>query len=220
MKQKMWYIGSGEDGIAEIIEATERPKTISNGGKYTMLTSGYPSKEGLIQGQCVAGYPCSECGGVVCLNGHTKENEKRDKHSTMYSDNCTTPCIKKKKRLKKERDMITEKEADAFAEKAKQDALKAFNELLSTHKLQQQQISDLKQKHTEARRVYEKWALDAGYKVDWDKYTAEFHKMIGDCMECKRKGVGLQKYSDFKGGYMVCDNCYDCLHNQLDNYEN
>jgi hypothetical protein len=116
--------------------------------------------------------------------------------------------------------MITEQQVNDFERKAKDDALKAFNELLQTHKSQLAHIADLNQNIRRSRDLMEKWALEAGYKVNWDVFMADFHAVIGDCMECRRKNVGIRKYSDFKGGYMVCDPCMELLHNQLDNYEN
>ena len=66
MKQ-YWY-GSNQQGIEEIIEAYERPKMISEGGKYGTLSPKYESLEQLKAERKIHSEKCVECGGQISCN--------------------------------------------------------------------------------------------------------------------------------------------------------
>lgn len=68
METMKYYLGTDQQGIAEVIETTERPKMISEGGKYGILSRRYNSKDELLNGEGILSEPCKECGGVIGSN--------------------------------------------------------------------------------------------------------------------------------------------------------
>jgi hypothetical protein len=68
--------------------------------------------------------------------------------------------------------MITEQQVNEFEQKAKDDALKAFNDMLATFKSQSEHIRDLNDKLFRQRALMNEWAREAGYDIDWNNFTA------------------------------------------------
>lgn len=110
--------------------------------------------------------------------------------------------------------MITEEQVNAFEQKAKEDALKAFNDMLASFKVQSDQANEIQKNVDAYKKTLSEWAEKAHYRVDWYKYSAKLFAQIGDCKECGKKNVGLLKYNDH--GHNVCERCFDRLCDQFD----
>jgi hypothetical protein len=63
-----YWLGTNQQGIAEIIESNERPKMTSEGGPYGSLSTSYNSLDDLIKERRIHTEKCIECGGVISLN--------------------------------------------------------------------------------------------------------------------------------------------------------
>jgi hypothetical protein len=109
--------------------------------------------------------------------------------------------------------MITEKQIKEFEQKAKDDALQAFNNMLSSYQEQVRHFSEIKSNVDKQKKVLSQWADEAHYRIDWNKYTATHHHTIGKCKRCGTENIGLLKYND---DYLVCESCFDRLSDEFD----
>lgn len=71
--------------------------------------------------------------------------------------------------------MITEKQVNDFEQKAKNDALEGFNDLLSSFKKQDKKAREISDNVAKYKKLLADWAEKAGYQIDWNTFTAS-HK--------------------------------------------
>jgi hypothetical protein len=76
---------------SEIIESETYPIMLSQGGEWTSCTSGYNSKEELIEKCGIPETPCVECGNIFSTNYH--DNEKMIERNMCFSCNLWTDRI-------------------------------------------------------------------------------------------------------------------------------
>jgi hypothetical protein len=107
-----------------------------------------------------------------------------------------------------------EKQVDAFNDKVKADSLKAFNDILSTFKVQNEHVKKLNADIDKQKKLLTKWAEEAHYQVNWDKFTASVFQSVGKCLRCSQENVGLVDYNGHN--YMVCETCDRILENEFD----
>lgn len=110
--------------------------------------------------------------------------------------------------------MITEQQIKQYEQKAKDDALKAFCELLMSFKEQTEHARKINQDIKKQKGLLSEWAKKANYKVDWDKFSAKHFEKVGTCTRCGDENIGLLAYNDH--GCNVCELCYDRLNDEFD----
>lgn len=84
-KKTRWFLASKQDGFTEIIESREYPKTVSQGGLYTVIRS-FDTREQL--DKTILPDKCKECFGVIYIDyvGNVGEQlrEKQVCHSCNH----------------------------------------------------------------------------------------------------------------------------------------
>ena len=110
--------------------------------------------------------------------------------------------------------MITEKQVNELEQKAKDDALNAFNDLLASYKNQAAQAKEIADNVDKYKKLLSEWAEKAHYRVDWHLLKASHFALVGECKHCHKFNVGLLKYN--YDGYNVCEHCFDKLCDEFD----
>lgn len=81
----MYYIVGKPNEPEEIIESVDSPKMRHYGGLYGKCSSGFETKEVLMDHNKVAIYRCKECEGVVSLSyGPCREKELMEEHRVCF----------------------------------------------------------------------------------------------------------------------------------------
>lgn len=110
--------------------------------------------------------------------------------------------------------MITEKQINTFEQKAKDDTLNAFKDLLETYRSQRDIVYGLKVKLDALRKNLEIYAEQSFYRVNWDDLTVKHYLKEGSCSRCSKQPVGLIDYNGH--GHWVCESCFDRLNDEFD----
>lgn len=80
-----YYLASKADGFTEIVESMERPKMISEGGVYSIMSPRYESKQELYSQRNLHNVTCKECFGLIDLKYIESVSQKMIDHGVCHT---------------------------------------------------------------------------------------------------------------------------------------